>query len=41
MKKYVCILFFSLGLLKAQEFPNNLNVDDTTTTFAGTMKLKL
>jgi outer membrane protein TolC len=28
MKKYVCILFFSLGLLKAQEFPNNLNVDE-------------
>jgi len=28
MKKYACILFFSLGLLKAQEFPKNLNVDE-------------
>jgi len=28
MKKYACVLFFSLGLLKAQEFPKNLNVDE-------------
>ena len=28
MNIYICVLFFSIGLLKAQEFPKNLNLED-------------